>query len=75
MAIERPIELERTALGTAFVAGISTGIWSGNEEIAANWRVEKIFEPQMSDVYREQVRGDWKEAVTRTLSHKQLIKK
>ena len=75
VAIERPIELERTALGTAFVAGISTGIWSGIEEIAANWRVEKIFEPQMSDVYREQVRGDWKEAVTRTLSNKQLIKK
>lgn len=68
MRIERPIELERTALGTAFVAGISKGLWSGPDEIASIWKVDKIFEPTMSSNKRSELVGAWKNAVNRTLT-------
>ena len=68
LQIQRPFELERTALGTAFVAGIKVGIWSGADEIAANWSVEKMFEPVKSNSEREVLKSQWAEAVHRTLS-------
>ena len=68
MPIERPVDLERTALGTAFVAGIAIGIWSGQEEIANNWRIERIFQPSMDEATRSELVGSWKNAVGRTLS-------
>lgn len=68
LRIERPIELERTALGTAFVAGISKGLWSGPEEIASMWKIDKIFEPTMSSTKRSELIGAWKHAVNLTLT-------
>ena len=73
--IERPIELERTALGTAFVAGISVGVWSGMEEIAANWKAERVFEPKMSAADRDEIYSAWKNAVARTLTDSKITKK
>jgi glycerol kinase len=68
LQVQRPVELERTALGTAFVAGLATGIWSDQQEISRNWKIEKIFEPQISRDKRESLNNQWKEAVQRTLT-------
>lgn len=68
LEIQRPFELECTALGTAYVAGLSVGLWSSAAEIASNWKAEKIFEPVMSDTERERYRSQWGQAVQRTLS-------
>jgi glycerol kinase len=68
LQIQRPFELERTALGTAYVAGLGVGIWESLEEISGNWSAERIFEPVLKDSAREKLRSEWKEAVHRTLT-------
>ena len=68
LQVQRPFELERTALGTAFVAGLSVGIWNSLDEISANWTAERIFEPMAKDSEQEKLKSEWKEAVNRTLS-------
>ena len=44
----RPEVTETTALGAAYLAGLAVGFWSGVDELRANWRVGKTFEPAMS---------------------------
>jgi glycerol kinase len=68
MAIHRPQELERTALGVGFLAGISVGMWDGPHDVEAAWHEDRVFEPHISDVYREHLYGGWLEAVDRTLT-------
>jgi glycerol kinase len=68
LQVQRPFELERTALGTAFVAGLSVGIWDNLEEISSSWSAERVFEPLLKDSEREKLISEWKEAVQRTLS-------
>ena len=68
LRIQRPFELERTALGTAYVAGLSVGIWNDLEEIENSWTAERVFEPVLKDSEREKLKSDWKEAVQRTLT-------
>ena len=68
LQVQRPFELERTALGTAFVAGLSVGIWGNLEEISSSWSAERVFEPLLKDSEREKLISEWKEAVQRTLS-------
>jgi glycerol kinase len=55
-------------LGTAFVAGLSVGIWENVEEISSSWSAERVFEPLLKDSETEQLISEWKEAVQRTLS-------
>jgi glycerol kinase len=43
--VERPRIAETTGLGAAFLAGLGTGVWSSQEEIAATWALERRFEP------------------------------
>jgi glycerol kinase len=43
--VERPKILETTGLGAAFLAGLGTGVWSGQREIATTWALERRFEP------------------------------
>jgi len=66
--VERPKNIETTALGAAFLAGLSTGVWSGLDEIAHTWESQDVFEPAMPDQNREQMLKGWRSAVARTLS-------
>jgi glycerol kinase len=43
----RPKVVETTALGAAYLAGLSCGVWSGTDELAAHWQVERTFHPTM----------------------------
>jgi glycerol kinase len=43
--VQRPEVLETTALGAAFLAGLGTGVWSSQEELAQTWRLGRRFEP------------------------------
>lgn len=67
-AVERPVHYETTALGAAYLAGLGAGVWSGREEIAANWRLEKRFEPAMADAERERLYAGWRRAVQAAMS-------
>ncbi len=69
----RPIIFETTALGAAYLAGLAINYWESIEEIAKLWRVDKIFEPKMSEVEREKLYKGWKLAVERSFSWAKLI--
>jgi glycerol kinase len=63
--VQRPAVTETTALGAAYLAGLATGFWSSQEEIAGQWAVEQTFEPQMSADERQSLYAGWQEAVER----------
>jgi glycerol kinase len=69
VAVERPAELETTARGAAFHAGLATGVWSGLDELAELWSRERCFEPSMTGETRAPLAARWHDAVRRTLSH------
>ena len=66
--VQRPKVAETTALGAAYLAGIATGFWNGEKEVAEHWAVDRTFEPQMSADQRDQLFAHWKRAVERSLN-------
>ena len=61
--VVRPKVIETTALGAAYLAGLSSGVYRGLDELAAHWRVERTFYPTMSrDRAAELMRG-WEHSV------------
>jgi glycerol kinase len=66
--VERPAVIETTALGAACLAGLEVGLYSSLEALAATWRCERRFEPQMSAPERERLYAGWQDAVRRTRS-------
>ncbi len=59
----RPDNLETTALGAAFLAGLATKVWSGTDELESFWKADQIFEPKMPAERREELMAGWKKAV------------
>ena len=66
--VARPANVETTAAGAAFLAGLTAGIWSGPEDFAATWRAERTFRPQMTGSARADLLVGWQQAVARTRS-------
>ena len=66
--VERPANLETTALGAAFHAGLATGVWSDLDELKRTWSAADRFTPGMGAAVREKLLAGWKNAVARTLS-------
>ena len=56
---------ETTALGAAYLAGIATGLWT-MDEVAAMWREQARYEPDMGEDERESLLADWHRAVERS---------
>ena len=63
--VVRPRITETTALGAAYLAGLAVGFWQDNEEIGAQWQVERRFEPGMSRDRVESLMAGWRKAVER----------
>ncbi len=63
--VVRPVVTETTALGAAYLAGLAVGFWSSQEEIAAQWRMERRFEPHMAADERAQRLAVWHRAIER----------
>jgi glycerol kinase len=66
-SVERPVELETTALGAAFLAGLATGVWGEPAALAATWRPGATFAPRMREETRAALIAGWRWAVKRTL--------
>ena len=62
----RPVISETTALGAAYLAGLSTGFWTCKNHIAKNCLVDRIFEPSMDAARRDYLYEGWKIAVEAT---------
>jgi len=65
--VVRPQVTETTALGAAFLAGLAVGYWRSTAECAACWRVERRFEPGISDGARRERLQRWRHEVQRLL--------
>jgi len=63
--VVRPVVTETTALGAAYLAGLGAGFWSSDEEVAANWRVQRRFVPVRSRDWAQQRIDGWARAVQR----------
>ena len=64
--VVRPKITETTALGAAFLAGLSTGFWSGQEELKNHWQSDKIFKASMKKKDKERLSLGWKKSVERS---------
>ncbi|MGE4595091.1 MAG: glycerol kinase GlpK, partial [Gammaproteobacteria bacterium] len=65
MPIDRPLVLETTALGTAYLAGMQVGFYPAQEEFSKSWKKEKRFTSAMSEDLRKQKLSGWKDAIRR----------
>jgi glycerol kinase len=63
--VQRPAVTETTALGAAYLAGLASGFWSSQDEVARQWQVERTFEPHMNADQRESLYAGWQRAVER----------
>lgn len=61
--VERPIVIETTALGAAYLAGLAVGFWKHKNEIANNWQIDKAFEVNMPKDNADKLYNGWQKAV------------
>ncbi len=66
--VVRPANIETTAAGAAFLAGMAVGIWNGPADIAAAWKEDRAFSPAMKADARKALMTGWQDAVDRTSS-------
>jgi glycerol kinase len=65
--VDRPVIMETTALGAAYLAGRQAGLCPDLQGFAATWRLDRRFEPLMDATTRRQKWAGWQDAVRRTL--------
>jgi glycerol kinase len=66
--VDRPHVLETTALGAAYLAGLSAGVLPPPDDFAKGWKLERRFAPAMDEATRVAKLARWKDAVERTLT-------
>ncbi len=66
-AVYRPKCIETTALGAAYLAGLSIGYWKSTAEIAEIQQIENVFTPKMAKAERDQLLSGWEAAVGKLL--------
>jgi len=66
--VHRPLVLETTALGAAWLAGMHAGVWPDEKGFAATWKLNRCFEPTIESNTRLQLITGWRDAVRRTLT-------
>jgi glycerol kinase len=68
--VDRPVVMETTALGAAYLAGRAAGLCPDLAGFAAQWRLDRRFAPHMDEPARERKYAGWKDAVARTLTER-----
>ncbi len=66
VSVRRPANLETTALGAAYLAGLAEGVWASPGEIGSRWRADAEFEPHAPRSEVDAAYERWKEAVERS---------
>lgn len=64
--VVRPRQLETTALGAAYLAGLAVEFWQDQDEIDRQWRIDHEFEPHMSEEGANALRHGWRRALHAT---------
>ena len=66
--VVRPVCVETTAKGAAFLAGLAVGYWSSIEEIKQQWDLDRTFLPDTSEKDKtEALKEGWKDAIRRSM--------
>ena len=63
IAVERPVNVESTVLGAAYLAGLQCGLLDDVQQVAALWQRDAVFEPSMSADQRGSLLSGWAKAV------------
>ncbi len=66
--VDRPAVMETTALGAAYLAGRAASLCPDLDGFAAQWRLDRRFEPRLDALRRERKYAGWQDAVRRTLT-------
>jgi glycerol kinase len=64
--VVRPRQLETTAQGAAYLAGLAVGYWQDDAEIRSLWKVDRVFEPSMDQARRATFLAGWAKALDRS---------
>ncbi|MBX9872684.1 MAG: glycerol kinase GlpK [Burkholderiaceae bacterium] len=64
----RPAVVETTALGAAYLAGLSCGLYDNLEELSHQWRVDRTFVPTLPRARAEELMARWEHAVRQTIA-------
>jgi glycerol kinase len=64
--VVRPKVTETTALGAAYLAGLTVGYWNDPKDVQANWQIDRAFEPTMSRDHAAHRQRRWQEALHRS---------
>jgi glycerol kinase len=67
-SVDRPVVMETTALGAAYLAGRAAGVCPDTAAFAKMWRLDRRFQPAMEPAVRERKWAGWQDAVRRTLT-------
>ena len=61
--VHRPVCVETTAMGAAYLAGLAVGYWTSKEDVIRNWSIGKVFNPEISEEDRNKRVAGWNKAV------------
>lgn len=64
--VVRSRQLETTALGAAYLAGLGAGLWQDQADVATQWGADRRFEPAISEADRDRAYARWQDAVQRS---------
>ena len=62
--VNRPVCVETTAMGAAYLAGLAVGYWKNKDEVVSNWAIDRTFSPSISEEERSRRISGWNKAVT-----------
>ena len=61
--VNRPMCVETTAMGAAYLAGLAVGYWTSKEDVIKNWAIDRTFEPAIDEAERAERCKGWSKAV------------
>ena len=61
--VNRPVCVETTAMGAAYLAGLAVGYWKSKQDVVNNWAIDKVFGPEITPVERDKKVAGWNKAV------------
>ena len=61
--VNRPVCVETTAMGAAYLAGLAVGYWKNKDEVIRNWAVDRTFTPSVTEDERSRRICGWEKAV------------
>ena len=66
--VHRPMCVETTAMGAAYLAGLAVGFWQDKEDVKRHWSLDREFLPDMSEDKRTEELDGWRKAVKAVMS-------